>query len=118
MDHIGNTKHPCGCSFATTACLHIDLWHFPWFERNDKGADAGCRVHDIQTRLNDVITDPALLAHVTKFHEATVHSIYEATETTNRRKRKRVTMPGPAEERPDVAALKVQMDGTQLKCWP
>ncbi|KAH9949551.1 snRNA-activating protein of 50kDa MW C terminal-domain-containing protein [Amylocystis lapponica] len=74
-----------------------------------------CGVDDLRKSLVDVIHNPMLMAHVTKTHEASVHSIYETADQSNRRKRKRPVVVEPAEEHADVTALRLRMESSQLK---
>ena len=75
-------------------------------------------MQDLQTSLNDVITDPRLMAHVMKTHELFTHSIYETAELSSRKKRKRLAVEEPNEEHPEVTALRRSLEAVQLKCWP
>lgn len=72
---------------------------------------------EFRSTLNDVISDPRLMSHVNKIHEANVYSIHETADTSNRRKRKRNTIPDLAEEHPDVTALKEKLKAVKLKSW-
>ncbi|KAI0949381.1 hypothetical protein AcW1_009012 [Taiwanofungus camphoratus] len=58
------------------------------------------------------------MAHVMRTHEAIVHSIYETADPSGRRKRKRTTLPEPAEEHAEVTAFRLKLDSVQLKSWP
>jgi len=58
------------------------------------------------------------MTSVTRTHEATVQSFYETANSTSRRKRKRVTVPEPAEEPPAIRAVKANLETVQLKSWP
>ncbi|KAH9858712.1 snRNA-activating protein of 50kDa MW C terminal-domain-containing protein [Lenzites betulinus] len=77
-----------------------------------------CCVDDLRTTLEETIVNPVLMGHVTRTHESTVHAIYETAEPSSRKKRKRTTLADPEEEHSDVAALRAELDATQLKCWP
>ncbi|OSD06874.1 hypothetical protein PYCCODRAFT_1442391 [Trametes coccinea BRFM310] len=79
---------------------------------------AECCVDDLRTALLDTVKDPRLMGHVTRTHEATVHAIYETAESSSRKKRKRTTLADPAEEHPEVTALRLKLEATKLKCWP
>ncbi|KAL6310357.1 snRNA-activating protein of 50kDa MW C terminal-domain-containing protein [Sparassis latifolia] len=79
---------------------------------------AECSVTDLQNTLLDVYNNPRLMAHVTKSHDVDVHAIYETADMSNRRKRKRTAVTEPAEEHPEVTALRMKMDVIQLKSWP
>ncbi|TFK93766.1 hypothetical protein K466DRAFT_477981 [Polyporus arcularius HHB13444] len=78
---------------------------------------AECRVDDLRTILEDTIHDPRLMGHVTRTHEASVYAIYETAEPT-KRKRKRPTLADPAQEIPEVTALREKHEAIKLKCWP
>ncbi|KAI0823642.1 snRNA-activating protein of 50kDa MW C terminal-domain-containing protein [Trametes gibbosa] len=77
-----------------------------------------CCVDDLRVSLEEIVESPRLMGFITSTHEATVHSIYETAEPSSRKKRKRATLADPDEEHPEVAALRVQLEATQLKCWP
>ncbi|KAL4254984.1 SNAPC3/SRD2 family protein [Abortiporus biennis] len=83
-----------------------------------QGIEAECRVDDIQSSLHDIITDPRLMSHVIKTHEASVHAIYETADSSSKRKRRRVTLADPAKEHSAIATLRNQMDAVQLASWP
>ncbi|KAI0630366.1 snRNA-activating protein of 50kDa MW C terminal-domain-containing protein [Trametes polyzona] len=87
-------------------------------ENEQDAIKAECRVDDLRKELEDVIQNPRLMGHVMRTHEASLHSIQETVEPSNRRKRKRVTIADPDEEHPEVTALRLQIDATKLKCWP
>ncbi|TFY69154.1 hypothetical protein EVJ58_g572 [Rhodofomes roseus] len=65
-----------------------------------------------------VAAECRLMAHVWRSHQATVQSIYESAESSNRRKRRKVAVPEPGDEQADVTALRHSMDNSKLKCWP
>ncbi|CCM01486.1 uncharacterized protein FIBRA_03540 [Fibroporia radiculosa] len=75
-------------------------------------------VLDLQNTLHDVLTHPRLMTHVTKTHQANVHSIYETAESSSRRKRRKLTVSEPSIEHADVTALALSMDSIRLKSWP
>ncbi len=75
------------------------------------------RVEDFRDQLNDIVVDPRRMSHATRTHELFVHSIYESADTSNRRKRKRVTVAEPTKDHPDVATLRAQLEGVKLKSW-
>ncbi|PSR98939.1 hypothetical protein PHLCEN_2v4259, partial [Hermanssonia centrifuga] len=75
-------------------------------------------VEDFRDQLNDIVVDPRRMSHATRTHELFVHSIYESADTSNRRKRKRVTVAEPTKDHPDVAVLRAQLEGVKLKSWP
>ncbi|KAI9062890.1 hypothetical protein FKP32DRAFT_758962 [Trametes sanguinea] len=77
-----------------------------------------CCVDDLRTALVDTVKNPRLMGHITRTHEATVHAIYETAESSSRKKRKRTTLADPAEEHPEVTALRLKLEATKLKCWP
>ncbi|KAI0329438.1 hypothetical protein GY45DRAFT_1354566 [Cubamyces sp. BRFM 1775] len=79
---------------------------------------AECCVDDLRTSLEDVVRSPRLMGHVTRTHEATVHAIHETAEPSRGKKRKRTTLADPAEEHPDVTALRLKLEASKLKCWP
>lgn len=58
------------------------------------------------------------MAHVTKTHDASLQSIYETADTSNRRKRKRVTLITPDPGQPEVIALRQKLDEVHLTSWP
>ncbi|TCD71259.1 hypothetical protein EIP91_011737 [Steccherinum ochraceum] len=87
-------------------------------ESRRKDVEDECRVDDLRSTLNEVIENPRLMAHVTRTHEATVHAIHEAADTSNRRKRKRPVIPEPAEQHPEVATLRQQLEASKLRSWP
>ena len=58
------------------------------------------------------------MAHVTRTHDASVQVVFETADTSNRKKRKRVTVVEPDREKPEVTALSNKLDGVQLKSWP
>ncbi|OBZ67997.1 snRNA-activating protein complex subunit 3 [Grifola frondosa] len=75
-------------------------------------------VDDLKSSLHNVIDNPRLMAHVSKTHEATIHSIFESADPSNRRKRRRMTVAEPAEEHAEVTALRLKHEQIELKCWP
>lgn len=77
-----------------------------------------CCVDDLKSSLHHVLADPRLITHVTKSHEAVVHSIYETADPSSRRKRRRTTLPEPAQEHADVSALRQELDAVKLNSWP
>ncbi|KAJ3555769.1 hypothetical protein NM688_g2387 [Phlebia brevispora] len=77
-----------------------------------------CSVSDLRSSLNNIVVNPRLMAHVTRTHDASLQSIYETADTSNRRKRKRVTVLTPDQEQPEVTALQQKLDQVQLKSWP
>ncbi|RPD74311.1 hypothetical protein L226DRAFT_571748 [Lentinus tigrinus ALCF2SS1-7] len=79
--------------------------------------EAECRVDDLRAMLEGTVHNPRLMGHVTRTHEASVYAIYETAEPT-RRKRKRPTLVEPAEEAPEVTALREKHAGIKLNCWP
>ncbi|KAI0743548.1 snRNA-activating protein of 50kDa MW C terminal-domain-containing protein [Daedaleopsis nitida] len=74
-------------------------------------------VDDLRVMLEDTVQNPALMGHIMKTHEASVHAIYETAQPT-KRKRKRTTVADPDTEVPEVTALRLKHDAIQLKCWP
>lgn len=58
------------------------------------------------------------MAHVTRTHDASVQAIYETADMSNRKKRKRVTVVDPDQEKPEVTVLRRQLEQIQLKSWP
>ncbi|KAH9832186.1 snRNA-activating protein of 50kDa MW C terminal-domain-containing protein [Rhodofomes roseus] len=79
---------------------------------------AECSLDDLKGSFHDTLTNPRLMAHVWRSHQATVQSIYESAESSNRRKRRKVAVPEPGDEQADVTALRHSMDNSKLKCWP
>ncbi|THH31789.1 hypothetical protein EUX98_g2404 [Antrodiella citrinella] len=80
--------------------------------------EAECRVDDFRSTLNEVISNPHLMQHITKTHEANVYSIHETADTSHRRKRKRNVLADATDAPPDVRTLREKMDAVQLKSWP
>lgn len=76
------------------------------------------RVDDFRSTLNEVISNPRLMQHITKAHEANVYSIHETSDTSHRRKRKRNVFADATDGHPDVRTLREKMDAVQLKSWP
>ncbi|KAH8107905.1 snRNA-activating protein of 50kDa MW C terminal-domain-containing protein [Cristinia sonorae] len=109
----------------------VDLWvtnsHFiPENSRNvwltlpssqKEAIEAECSIDDLRTTLDDVVSDPRLMAHVSKAHESGVYAIHETAVTSNRRKRKRNAAPDASEEHPSVHSIKTHMDAIKLKSW-
>lgn len=58
------------------------------------------------------------MTHVSRTHQAIVQSIYETADSTPRRKRRRITLPEPAQEHVEVTALRAKMDSIELHSWP
>ncbi|KAF9793024.1 snRNA-activating protein of 50kDa MW C terminal-domain-containing protein [Thelephora terrestris] len=77
-----------------------------------------CRVDDLKISLEDVLNNPRLAAHVFKNHELTVNAIHESADTSGKRKRRRMNLPEPALEHPEVTALQRKLDAVKLKSWP
>ena len=75
-------------------------------------------MNDLKTSLEDVLDDPRLAAHVLKNHEFTVNVIHESADTSGKRKRRRINLPEPALEHPEVTALQRKLDAVKLKSWP
>ena len=75
-------------------------------------------VDDLKSSLEDVLNDPRLAAHVLKNHELTVNAIHESADTSGKRKRRRMNLPEPALEHPEVTALQRKLDAVKLKSWP
>ena len=75
-------------------------------------------VDDLKSSLEDVLNDPRLAAHVLKNHELTVNAIHESADTSGKRKRRRMNLPEPALEHPEVTALQRKLDSVKLKSWP
>ena len=73
---------------------------------------------DLKTSLEDVLNNPRLAAHVLKNHELTVNAIHESADTSGKRKRRRMNLPEPALEHPEVTALQRKLDAVKLKSWP
>ena len=64
------------------------------------------------------MNNPRLAAHVLKNHELTVNAIHESADTSGKRKRRRMNLPEPALEHPEVTALQRKLDAVNLKSWP
>jgi len=75
-------------------------------------------VEDLKYSLEDVLNNPRLVAHVLKNHEFTVNAIHESADTSGKRKRRRMNLPEPAFEHPEVTALQRKLDAVKLKSWP
>ena len=75
-------------------------------------------VDDLKSPLEDVLNNPRLAAHVLKNHELTVNAIHESADTSGKRKRRRMNLPEPAFEHPEVTALQRKLDAVKLKSWP
>ena len=75
-------------------------------------------VDDLKSSLEDVLNNPRLAAHVLKNHEFTVNAIHESADTSGKRKRRRMNLPEPAFEHPEVTALQRKLDAVKLKSWP
>jgi len=75
-------------------------------------------VDDLKSSLEDVLNNPRLAAHVLKNHELTVNAIHESADTSGKRKRRRMNLPEPALEHPEVTALQRKLDAVKLKSWP
>ena len=73
---------------------------------------------DLKSSLEDVLNNPRLAAHVLKNHELTVNAIHESADTSGKRKRRRMNLPEPALEHPEVTALQRKLDAVKLKSWP
>ena len=73
---------------------------------------------DLKSSLEDVLNNPHLAAHVLKNHELTVNAIHESADTSGKRKRRRMNLPEPALEHPEVTALQRKLDAVKLKSWP
>lgn len=73
---------------------------------------------DLKTPLEDILSNPRLAAHVLKNHELTVNAIHESADASGKRKRRRMNLPEPALEHPEVTALQRKFDAVKLKCWP
>lgn len=88
-----------------------DLW--------PNGADGDqYSVDDLKAPLENVLDNPRLAAHVLKHHEFTVNAIHESADTSGKRKRRRMNLPEPALEHPEVTALQRKLDAVKLKSWP
>ena len=87
----------------------------PWSNEIHKDRDS---VEDLKTSLEDVLNNPRLAAHVLKNHEFTVNAIHESADTSGKRKRRRMNLPEPAFEHPEVTALQRKLDAVKLKSWP
>ena len=75
-------------------------------------------VDDLKSSLEDVLNNPRLAAHVLKNHELTVNAIHESADASGKRKRRRMNLPEPALEHPEVTALQRKLDAVKLKSWP
>lgn len=75
-------------------------------------------VDDLKASLEDVLNNPRLAAHVLKNHELTVNAIHESADASGKRKRRRMNLPEPALEHPEVTALQQKLDAVKLKSWP
>ena len=75
-------------------------------------------VEDLRTQLNDVVSNPRLMAHTMHTHELFVQAVHEGADTSNRRKRKRITVTEPAYEHPEIRPLRNSLDNVQLQSWP
>ena len=74
-------------------------------------------VTDIQSSIEEVLTDPTLYAHITKAHDTNVYLIHDHADTSGRRKRKRPGFSDPVHEDPAVTALRKTLDNVQLRSW-
>lgn len=72
----------------------------------------------MKVSLEGVLDNPRLAAHVLKNHEFTVNAIHESADTSGKRKRRRMNLPEPALEHPEVTALQRKLDAVKLKSWP
>lgn len=81
----------------------------------DKDRDS---LDDLRSPLEGVLNNPRLVAHVLKSHELTVNAIHESADTSGKRKRRRMNLPEPALEHPEVTALQRKLDAVKLKSWP
>lgn len=86
-----------------------------WSNGTDKDQRS---VEDFKTSLEDVLNNPRLAAHVLKNHELTVNAIHESADASGKRKRRRMNLPEPALEHPEVTALQRKSDAVKLKLWP
>jgi hypothetical protein len=75
-------------------------------------------VDDLKSSLENVLNNPRLAAHVLKNHELTVNAIHESADTSGKRKRRRMNLPEPAFEHPEITALQRKLDAVKLKSWP
>lgn len=75
-------------------------------------------VDDLKSSLEDVLNNPRLAAHVFKSHELTVNAIHESADASGKRKRRRMNLPEPAFEHPEVTALQHKLEAVKLKSWP
>ena len=75
-------------------------------------------VDDLKSSLEGVLNNPRLAAHVLKNHELTVNAIHESADASGKRKRRRMNLPEPAFEHPEVTALQQKLDTVKLKSWP
>lgn len=73
---------------------------------------------DLKSSLEDVLNNPRLAAHILKNHELTVNVIHQSADTSGKRKRRRMNLPEPALEHPEVTALQRKLDAVKLKSWP
>lgn len=64
------------------------------------------------------MNNPRLAAHVLKNHELTVNAIHESADISGKRKRRRMNLPEPAFEHPEITALQRKLDVVKLKSWP
>ncbi|KZT26698.1 hypothetical protein NEOLEDRAFT_1146996 [Neolentinus lepideus HHB14362 ss-1] len=101
-------------SQSTGAVAARDHWHILPEERNQV-MSMECSVDDIKSTLVNTLDDPMLAANLFKSHEATVASIHETADSSNRRKRRRLL--DPASESVEVLALRDNLDRVQLKSW-
>ena len=86
-----------------------------WSNRTDRDQHS---VVDLKALLEDVLNNPRLAAHVLKNHELTVNAIHESADTSGKRKRRRMNLPEPALEHPEVTALQRKLDAVKLNAWP
>ena len=68
--------------------------------------------------VDDVVVNPSLMAYVTRTHDASVQAVHETADTSNRKKRKRISITEPDQEKPEVTALLNKLNEIQLKSWP
>ena len=64
------------------------------------------------------MNNPRLAAHALKNHELTVNAIHESADASGKRKRRRMNLPEPALEHPEVTAIQRKLDAVKLKSWP
>ncbi|KAH9931093.1 snRNA-activating protein of 50kDa MW C terminal-domain-containing protein [Epithele typhae] len=119
--HPGNTPEEIGTSGAPSQARGLQLSAREEWSTLDaaqqEAVQSECCVDDLRALLNDTMSNPRLMNHVTRTHDAFVQAIYETAEPT-RRKRKRATFADPEDELPEVRALRLKHEAIALKCWP